>query len=80
MLLEGVEVVVIVSAPAARPSGPLPAVIGAVVAAAIVLAAGAWLREPRARIPQIELKWGVGVILSAIGSSCGRVAGSDLAR
>jgi uncharacterized membrane protein len=67
VLLEGVEVVLIVATLASRPSGPAPAIIGAAVAVAIVVGAGAWLRRPLERIPETELKWGVGVLLSAFG-------------
>jgi uncharacterized membrane protein len=68
VLLEGVEIVVIVTALAARPSGPAPALVGAAAAAIVVLATGAWLRKPLARIPETELKWGVGVLLSSFGA------------
>jgi len=57
VLLEGLEIVVIVSALAARPS--VAAVAGAAIAAVAVTAAGAWLRAPLSRLPETELKYGV---------------------
>jgi Ca2+/H+ antiporter, TMEM165/GDT1 family len=67
VLLEGVEIVVIVTALAARPSGAGPAVLGAAIACVAVIGAGAWLRKPLGRVPETELKWGVGVLLSSFG-------------
>jgi uncharacterized membrane protein len=67
VLLEGVEIVVIVAALASRPAGALPAIIGATAAGIAVLGAGFWLRRPLERIPETELKWLVGVILSSFG-------------
>ena len=52
---------------AQRPAGPAPAIVGSVVAAVLVAAAGAWLRKPLSRVPETELKFTVGVLLTTFG-------------
>src|SRR5262249_12344728 len=67
VLLEGIEIVLIVGALAARPSGAAAALVGAGIATALVIGAGVALRRPLSRIPETELKWGVGLLLSSFG-------------
>ncbi len=67
VLLEGVEVVFIVTTLAARPSGSAPALFGAASAVLVVVALAVWLRGPLTRLPETEMKWGVGVLLCAFG-------------
>jgi len=78
VLLEGVEIVLIVSVLAARPEGAAPAIVGAVVAVAFTIGVALVLRRPLAVIPETELKWLVGVLLSAFGVFfCGEGLGVD---
>jgi len=67
VLLEGLEVVLIVAALGAGPEGLAPAIAGAAVALAFVIALGAVLHRPLARLPESHLKYAVGVVLSSFG-------------
>jgi uncharacterized membrane protein len=67
VLLEGVEVMLIVTALAQADGARVPVLVGASLAVVAVAIAGAWLRAPLARLPETELKYGVGLVLSAFG-------------
>lgn len=67
VLLEGVEVILIVTALGARPGGLAPALLGSVVALVIVLSLGVRLRAPLSRVPETHLKYLVGIVLSSFG-------------
>jgi uncharacterized membrane protein len=67
VVLEGLEVVFIVIAVGAGRGLIVPAGIGALAACALVLAVGAVVHRPLARVPENTLKFGVGVMLSAFG-------------
>jgi len=67
VVIEGVEVVFIVIAVGAGHGLLVPASLGAAAACALVLAAGAVVRQPLTRVPENTLKFCVGVMLSAFG-------------
>jgi uncharacterized membrane protein len=67
VVLEGLEVVFIVIAVGAGRGLIVPASLGALAAAALVLAAGLLIHRPLARVPENTLKFAVGVMLSAFG-------------
>jgi uncharacterized membrane protein len=67
VLLEGVEVILIVTALGARPDGLAPTLVGGVVAIVLVIAIGLVLHAPLRRLPETHLKYTVGVVLTAFG-------------
>jgi len=68
VLLEGVEVIFIIIAIASKDHSLWPACTGALAALLLVLALGALLRRPLARIPENSVKFAVGLLLVALGS------------
>lgn len=68
VLLEGVEVILIVTVLAARPGGRLPALLGAGLAFALTAALGVVLHRPLRRVPETELKYVVGLVLTTFGT------------
>ena len=67
VLLEGVEVILIVTALGARPGGLAPALVGGSLAVAFVVAIGLVLHAPLRRLPETHLKYAVGIVLTAFG-------------
>jgi uncharacterized membrane protein len=68
VFLEGLEVGLIVLALGAAPGHLAPAVLGAAIALALIAIAGFALREPLQRVPETQIKLGMGVALTAFGT------------
>lgn len=68
VLLEGVEVILIVTALAGPPDNRLPALLGAGAAVLFTVGIGAVLHRPLRRLPETELKLAVGIVLTSFGA------------
>ena len=68
VVLEGVVVVLIVTVLASRPEGAAPAVVGAAAAVLLVVALGLAVHRPLRRVPETELKYVVGLVLTSFGT------------
>jgi uncharacterized membrane protein len=68
VLLEGLEVAFIVITFGAAGGQLVPAALGAAVAGIAVLSVGAVVRQPLARLPENQMKYGVGLMLISFGT------------
>jgi Ca2+/H+ antiporter, TMEM165/GDT1 family len=68
VFLEGLEVVFIVIGVGGTGHGLPTAIAAGLLAAAVVAVTGFFIRRPLARVPENTLKYGVGVILTSLGT------------